>query len=362
MEEKMKKIEFEIIREKHNFKFKAETYKDNIVVRYLVENEAENTQSKDKMFFCKYFIVNGKNTFVFSDLKLNGEKVGGLYVNNIEIENKLDDLIKFAKAEFKKQIEKQTEIALNAEVKGYLFEIGCDCASTYQIEYAFPEELAYEAISARITKDRLLSEAIKKLDLQIEGKILKAEPLESRSFSYGGYHFNKEQTEILISKAQIIMQKMKEEAEKKRKEYEIEKLKAEKELENAFENELWIFGSEMLSRSGGLLLHSLGANISEKKISIFTVGHSRFMKDKNPSTTYSLKEKIKDLGFKWNAEDKNWEIEYTKEAEKKTIEFLQKYDTKANPADYNIVRCWECGSWGYPSEMKWDGRGYYCGC
>lgn len=148
--------------------------------------------------------------------------------------------------------------------------------------------------------------------------------------------------------------------ESKKKTDEKRKIESEK-LKQAFEDELWVFGDEILSSAGGRLLHSIGAIISKNKnkIEIFTCGYTRFMKEIPHHTTFDIQDKLKEKGYSWNTKDKTWEIMYSEENITKTVDILKKYDTKTDPVAQGLCRCWECGSWNYESELDEDG---YCGC
>lgn len=145
----------------------------------------------------------------------------------------------------------------------------------------------------------------------------------------------------------------------------IAKAKAEREakqaaeLQNAMDNELFVFSDEYLSSVGNRLLHSLGAKISQRdnRIVIYTTTYSKMIPDAN--TTYSIKEALKAAGFKWDDQEKEWYSEYSEEMANKAIELLKKYDTKADPYALGLVRCWECGCWKKPSQLDENG---YCGC
>lgn len=156
------------------------------------------------------------------------------------------------------------------------------------------------------------------------------------------------------------------EAEKEVKERETktkaeEKRKVNQEAkEKAFQEEILFFGTEFLASVNFRLLHSLGAQITrDNKIQIFTHGNSRFMKDKNPNTTFTIKDTLKGKGFRWNGENKAWEIDNTEDNQKLVIEHLKKYDTKADPHELGLQQCWECGTWHYQRELDSSG---YCGC
>lgn len=140
---------------------------------------------------------------------------------------------------------------------------------------------------------------------------------------------------------------------------EAKKAAQERELADAMENELFVFGDEILSSVGNRLLHSLGAKISKKdnRITIYTTTYSKIIP--NAVGTYEIREELKVAGFKWDSQEKEWVCDYSEEMAEKTIELLKKYDTKADPHALGLARCWECGRWCKPSELDENG---YCGC
>ncbi len=132
------------------------------------------------------------------------------------------------------------------------------------------------------------------------------------------------------------------------------------EYEKNLKNEIMYFGSkEILSSVGFSVLHSLAANEDNDTISVYSTCYATEMKAEN---TFDLKDVLKNSGFKWNSEKKQWEIPVSDENRKIVIDFLNKYDKKANPSNFDMVQCWECGRWVKRSKCHVDGGGYYCGC
>lgn len=118
--------------------------------------------------------------------------------------------------------------------------------------------------------------------------------------------------------------------------------------------EILYFGSELISQNTNQLLHSIGANEGTKSISVYTTIHCKKL---NGKSTYDLKEKLREIGCKWNSNTKEWEIEKTEENRQKIVNFLNYNDVKGSPTKLGMVRCWECGNW-FVSKNNDN----YCGC
>jgi hypothetical protein len=132
-------------------------------------------------------------------------------------------------------------------------------------------------------------------------------------------------------------------------------------MSEALDKELFVFGDEILSSVGNRVLHSLGAKISKanNRIEIYTTGMIRFMKNIYHNTTYTINEELQKEGFMWDKNEKVWYCYYSEDMAQKTITILGKYDTRVDPLKIGLRRCWECGTWHWPSELDHDG---YCGC
>lgn len=126
-------------------------------------------------------------------------------------------------------------------------------------------------------------------------------------------------------------------------------------IEQAKEEELMIYGTEILSCNTNLLLHSLAIHCTEENIELYTTAYAKEIPDAN--TSYSIKEELKKQGFRFNGENKHWDLTYNEENLNKAVEILKKYDTKADPAELGLQRCWECGCY----RKNLDSSGY-CGC
>lgn len=161
-------------------------------------------------------------------------------------------------------------------------------------------------------------------------------------------------------------------AEKERIEKEKEAKKQEnarkenEALQDAFDNELMIFGDEILSSVNFKLIHTIGATVSEKDnlICIYSTRYTWQFKDAGIEykDTYAIRDILSEAGFTWNAERKQWQIEYSAENVEKAVAILKKYDTKAEPQKLGLAQCWECGTWNPIKKMTDDVVGYYCGC
>lgn len=153
--------------------------------------------------------------------------------------------------------------------------------------------------------------------------------------------------------------------EKEQKEKKAEEKRAA-EYKNALENELFIWDSDQIySSATNLFLHSIGLKLSKNKnrIAFYTTTYAKQIeKYMSVNTTYSMKDELKALGYEFDDSEKEWYTEYSPENAEKAVELLKKYDTKAQPNQLNMGRCWECGTYHPISKMKIDGPGYYCGC
>jgi hypothetical protein len=129
------------------------------------------------------------------------------------------------------------------------------------------------------------------------------------------------------------------------------------------QNELFLWdGAEVYSSATNHMIHSLGAifNRQEGIIRLYTTNHARQMAGAN--TTFTIRDKLKALGFSFNGREKHWELPLSEENLTKVIELLKQYDTRRWPTDAGMVRCWECGGWFHPRKGDWDGHDWYCGC
>lgn len=123
----------------------------------------------------------------------------------------------------------------------------------------------------------------------------------------------------------------------------------------AEENELFVFAADTIySSAGNKMLHSIGAKVGSK-IELYTTSYAADMKRAGVAhtTTFDAKDALKALGFKWDAEEKHWVADFSKETWAATLPILKKYDTKVWPEKLGMGRCWECGCYS---------KHGYCGC
>lgn len=270
------------------------------------------------------------------------------------------------------------QILKTLKIVGFEYRIGCDCPSTYKFIYNIcdNENIDYELKSKAIEKfwdkkfknlnfinNYTVDDFNKFLRINYQ-EIIDTEKIkiEATLYCYGGYLFS-ENGALQIEK--ILIEKLIEDNQKlieNLKQKEIAKAKAEAEIKDAYENEIIFSGTELLSKVGHRLIHSIAARITQNnKIQIYTHGQSKNIT--NPTTTFNIKDELKSKNFNWNQQEKVWEIENTEDNQKLVIEILKKYDTKAEPEKNGLVKCWECGCWVKPSKNgSWDLSGYYCGC
>lgn len=86
--------------------------------------------------------------------------------------------------------------------------------------------------------------------------------------------------------------------------------------------------------------------------------------------TYPIKEQLKGLGGKWNADMRAWEVPDDKEQE--ALKLLssqpakpQFFPKKRSSSPASFKRCWECGcSFTYADAKRYGGdwKDSYCGC
>jgi hypothetical protein len=356
-----------------------------VVAISIVEQHAEAIDEYGYMK-CKYRIDgskvhNGKDYkdgqfHFYTRKKIEGVgEIAGIQIDDPEQRKVVDEL----KEKLFAEREKEKELIINSLISGEkLIEVsvvGCDWPH-YQawidVGRHFSAQHLMEEATQRILKDNGIEMYLsnickffggiidvgvrtkKQLPAYAVNTCSEQKTMEYHSFREGMItHWEAKLSDILAETIKKLKDQQRNEAEAQRVN--------EENLQQAFAEELWIFDDEPLSRVGGSLLHSLGAHVSESKsrISVYTTGMVRFMKKQNPNTTYTLKNILKEKGFKWDKEREEWCIEYSEKNTQLTIDILKQYDTKANPAELGLMRCWECGSWKWPNELDSDG---YCGC
>lgn len=299
-------------------------------IRYQINGEKEyNARNLD----------DTKKALVFwstQDIKVDGkiQKVGGLTLPNFDEVKAAFDTIEKGRKE-KVAAKKAQEIA---DLKS-----GKEKIKTYYSDGEYLSGYTLHGEEAKLLEELKLAKYIDGWGYHVESGL--AETLgEEFTYPQAYKYYETHIKPVIDAKAAKKAEKEAEEAT---------------ELQNAFENELFVFGDELLSSVGNRLLHSLGAKISKQnnQISIYTTGYAKTIP--NANDTYKIKDIIKSAGFHWDKEGKEWAADYSKEMAEKTIELLKKYDSKADPKALGLQRCWECGRWCKPNELDRDG---YCGC
>lgn len=105
-----------------------------------------------------------------------------------------------AEEEKVQQVTDYTEKAMALKIIGFEYRLGCDTANTYTLIYEdtdIPWDFSYKRIKA----DSPIIESLKLLPLGDIAKDLGAESMEATISTYGGYTFNAEQIDNLLSLA-----------------------------------------------------------------------------------------------------------------------------------------------------------------
>lgn len=179
----------------------------------------------------------------------------------------------------------------------------------------------------------------------------------------GWCNFTKEMQQELIEKREINItewalshiKKQDEEERKEKERFQAVMEEEKREIEKAMEEEIMVYGNEILSCNTNLLIHSLAFHCTGDRINLYTTVYAREIP--KAKTSYDIKEVLKKEGFKFEKDTKYWYLEETEENINKAIEILKKYDTKADPNKLGLMRCWECGCY----RRYLDSSGY-CGC
>lgn len=165
------------------------------------------------------------------ELFLNKEDLEKIRENKAEIITFIKDEEKRKKEEHEQEINEQKKIMNNAEIEYFIFEYGCDTGDTYFIKYKDDEKIAWEAVQERKTKDiDAIKELVSKFEDYVEEN--KIEKIDPKMMTYGGYKFNKEQTELLIAKGR---EKQEEKLNKKEKKNQEEDQKKQEIFKKAKE-------------------------------------------------------------------------------------------------------------------------------
>jgi len=302
---------------------------------------------------------------VFDELKIEVPKK----ITEVKIALQNDSVRIYEKLKEKMEKEEQRirenkkKLAKTVQPILFTYIIGCDTSDT--IQFSFPKLSEFEndsIINYRNDKD-LLEACVELIRTDDNNTKYPGKKQEARLYSYGGYEVEGESLISLLKDAQKKVQEMQKEREeqaRRKKEREEQKTKAKKEkLQNAYDNELMIFGTELLSSTNYLLIHSLAIKFDAEKIEIYDTRYKRYM---NTKGTYGIKDILKKNGFVWNNDKGNWNIEYSDTNLELATNILKEHDVKGLPFDYDLVQCWECGTYYKMSEMSEDVGGYYCGC
>ena len=94
----------------------------------------------------------------------------------------------------------QKEIAMRANIVGYVFRLGCDAADQSYFVYDFPEGITNDARMERMKADMKLAEILPLADLNELAERVGAKPLPADGMSYYGWEFDsKNISELLTS-------------------------------------------------------------------------------------------------------------------------------------------------------------------
>lgn len=95
----------------------------------------------------------------------------------------------------------QKEIAMNANIVGFVRTLGCDAADRMYFVYDFPEGMAWNAKSPRISQDEKLASVLTWQEVSEIAERIGAKKLEADGMSYGGYEFDASNVGELIAAA-----------------------------------------------------------------------------------------------------------------------------------------------------------------
>lgn len=84
----------------------------------------------------------------------------------------------------------QEEIAMQANIVGFVFHLGCDAGNRYEFSYDFPEGLSNDAQWARRKADMNLAECLSLRDLNELAERVNAKALPATGSSYYGWEFD----------------------------------------------------------------------------------------------------------------------------------------------------------------------------
>lgn len=86
--------------------------------------------------------------------------------------------------------ESQEKIAMQANITGYVFHLGCDAGNRYEFSYDFPEGLSNDAQWARRKADMKMAECLSHGDLNEIAERVGAKALPATGSSYYGWKFD----------------------------------------------------------------------------------------------------------------------------------------------------------------------------
>jgi hypothetical protein len=327
-----------------NTKFQVEKPFGKVNIE-IVELESETKiryQIDEQKEFNARYLDESKKALVFwatQEIKVDGkiQKVGGLFLPNF-------DEVKAAFDEIEKS--RKEKVAAKKAQKIANIKSGEEKIETYYHDGEYLSGHTLHGEAAELLKELKLCDYVDGWGYHVESGLIKE---LGEKFTYQqAYEY------YLANIKPALEAKAAKKAEKEAKEAA--------ELKEAFDNELFVFGDEILSSVGNRLLHSLGAKISKQnnRIAIYTTGYAKMIP--NANDTFKIKDILGGpggMGFQWDGQEKVWAIGYSDVMAEKTIELLKKYDTKADPVALGLRRCWECGRWCRPSQLNEDG---YCGC
>ena len=96
---------------------------------------------------------------------------------------------------------------------------------------------------------------------------------------------------------------------------------------------------------------SIGAQLDNKKIKIFTTGASSYIPKDKRTTIDDIKEILKKKGYTWDEKDSVWYIKTTDKNIDVMIKILRKYDSRLPIRGLGLVTCSECGNLKKPKEI-----------
>ena len=161
---------------------------------------------KDISFHVSGWATHDGTTGMFGIGNLNGKRVRIVLTIPKSDWEKIDGI---AKA----QTEKLTAQAMNLEITGFRYEMGCDSASQYDIIYE-ENEIPFDILYKRIEADEHIITALKEMNLREIIENLNHKKIEATMSTYGGWELGKKETQKLLAE----VAKFKQEKETKKAE------------------------------------------------------------------------------------------------------------------------------------------------